>query len=187
MSRAYQIRVSESLTHHVHVDDGIQANLGLLGILGRERAATILADELKARGWTVTDGIAHKQLDDEIEVEIDTQTGTITVRAHHEEEVELSATRQGTSYTPDGSAGEKDRLKAAARAEIDSKAHTLDEAARQKLTERLDAALAAVRPELDEITSAVTRASLIERAGQLGQIVEVAENEAGEMSIRVKL
>lgn len=187
MSRAYQIRVSETLTHHVHVDDGIQANLGLLGILGRERQASLLATELEAHGWTVTDGIGRKQLSDEVEIEIDTATGTITVRAHHEEDVQLSADRSGTSYTPDGSAGEKDRLKAQARAEIDSKARSLDEAARQKLTEKLDAALAAVRPELDEITSAVTRGSLIERAGQMGQIVEVAENAAGEMSIRVKL
>lgn len=186
MSRAYQIRISESVTHHIHVDDGIQANLGLLGILGRERSASLLADALADRGWTIKDGVGTKSLTDEIEVEVDLASGTITVRAHHEDKVDLSAERQGTSYTPEGGA-DKERLQAAAKAELDAKARNLDEAAKAKLTEALDQALAGLRPELDEVTSAVTRAALIERAGQMGQIMEVAENAAGEMSIRVKL
>lgn len=186
MSRAYQIRVAESLTHHVRVDDGIQANLGLLGILGRERSASLLAEELTARGWTVEDGVGRKELGEGIEVEIDTQTGTVTVRAHHEEQVELSATREARSYDERGAA-DRARLEAAVRAELDAKAKSADSSAQEKLGERLDQALAGVRPELDEITGAVTRRALVERAGQLGQIVEVAENATGEMTIRVKL
>jgi hypothetical protein len=186
MSRAYQIRVSESLTHHVHVDDGIQANLGLLGILGQERSAALLASELTERGWTVTEGKGVKQLDNGVEIEIDTATGTVNVRAHHEEEVKISAEREGRSYDERGGA-DRARLETAVRADLTAKAKSADAAAQEQLSERLDQALAGVRTELDEITGAVTRRALIERAGQMGQIMEVAENAAGEMTIRVKL
>jgi hypothetical protein len=43
MSRAYHARVAASLTHHSKVDDGIEARLELLDIVGLERTAAHLS------------------------------------------------------------------------------------------------------------------------------------------------
>ncbi|MEZ4238805.1 MAG: hypothetical protein R3F59_22160 [Myxococcota bacterium] len=186
MSRAYQIRVAETLTHHVRVDDGIQTNLELIGVLVPERTAEIVAQELEQRGYTIDGTKARREVAPGIVVEVDTLEGTVNVRATAEQEIELSAERTVRSYQPDGGDA-KDSASEALKSDLARQAAEQDEEARQALSDRLDAALAEIKPELDAVADAVTRAALKERAGQMGEIMEISENEAGEMTIRVRV
>jgi hypothetical protein len=186
MSRAYQIRVAESLTRHVRVDDGIQTRLDLIGILGPDRTAALLADELRARDFTVEDGVARREVEPGIVIEVDTRDGTVHVRATAEAELSLSQERVVRSYQPAGGeveADARDKLRQELARDLVKQGEDIERA----LSERLDRVLAEVKPELDAVTDAVTRAALKERAGQLGEVVEVSENEAGEMTIRVRV
>jgi hypothetical protein len=186
MSRAYQIRVSETLTHHVHVEDGIQTRLELIGILSPDRTSGLLADELTSRGFTVEDGVARREVEPGIVLQVDTRDGTVSVLARAEDEVELSAEQSTRSYQPEGGAVEAD-LRQRVRSELQREARARDEEARKALSDRLDRVLAGVKPELDAVADAVTRSALKERAGQLGEVLEVSENAAGEMTIRVRV
>ncbi|MGZ3478136.1 MAG: hypothetical protein ACXVCJ_26805, partial [Polyangiales bacterium] len=60
MSRAYRIRVSESIERIVHVEDGVATSLEILPILPKERMQELLAKELEGAGLTVKDGVAQK-------------------------------------------------------------------------------------------------------------------------------
>ena len=56
MSRAYRIRLSESLRRHIEVDDGICSSLELLDVLPREQMAELLARELEGAGFEEREG-----------------------------------------------------------------------------------------------------------------------------------
>lgn len=185
MSRAYQVRVAHSLTHHVHVEDGIEAKLDLLGIVAPGRMAQLLGDELGTRGFEVENGVAVR-VDGDTRIEVELLTGTVRVVLTAEAEVALAAERTSRTYE-ERAATEQQRLADEVRAELARRAAEADEAARKVLSEKLEKVLVEVKPELDAAVDAVTRAALRERAAQLGQIMEVTENEAGEMTIRVRV
>lgn len=187
MSRVYQIQVSEGVVHRVHVEDGIQTQLELVQILDSGRTGELLLEEAESRGFRREDGGAVKDAAEGIQVVIKPD-GSVTVRAVHEETVELKGTAKG-SYDDDFStkAAAEAKLAEVIRGQLRGEAAQRDEAARKLLSDRLDKVLAEVKPELDAIANGVTRSALKERAGQLGEVTSVTENEAGEMTIRVRV
>jgi hypothetical protein len=80
VSRAIEIRVSESVVRTVHVEDGVQAAIELLPILPAARMAELLAKELAERGFTRDGDLARRTSDDGVEVAIDLRAGTVTAR-----------------------------------------------------------------------------------------------------------
>ena len=186
MSRAIQIRVSESLVRTVHVEDGVQSPLELLPILAKDRLGELLAVELEALGFVRQGDLATRSDPDGIVVEVDLRAATVTVKLGATSRVEesLELTR---STAEELSAGAEDRLRGEAIKELDARLDRRTEALRRKVTATLEAKLGDLKAELDGAIGRTTVAALTERAGQLGQIESVVGDEAGNVTIRVKL
>jgi hypothetical protein len=60
MSRAIQIRVSESVVRTVHVEDGVQSPLEMLPILAPDRMGELLARELEELGFERDGKVARR-------------------------------------------------------------------------------------------------------------------------------
>ncbi|MEN0066353.1 MAG: hypothetical protein AAGA48_29725 [Myxococcota bacterium] len=186
MSRAYEIRVARSLTSHKRIEDGIEARLELLPILDRERTGSLLAEQLKERGWTIEEGVAKREVDG-VKVEVDTTTGTITLRTDKDLTITVEGERRKRSWderaTQDQKVLEQELDQALERSVEEKTQKELDQ-----LSEQLERVLTEIKPELDQATDAVNRTALREKAAQLGQIMDIAEDgESGEMTIRVKV
>src|SRR5262245_28388463 len=97
MSRAYRIRVRESLRRHVRAKDSVSTQLELLGILPAEQMAELLAEELQRRGFQ-RQGEKLVRQDNETRVSIEPASGTVTVQAETEKVVEQAGEKEGYSY-----------------------------------------------------------------------------------------
>ncbi|HHO51747.1 MAG TPA: hypothetical protein ENK18_12945 [Deltaproteobacteria bacterium] len=186
MSRAYEIRVKRSLVHHRRVEDGIEARLELLPIAAPERTSDLLAAELAERGWEIVDGVARRSVDGVV-VEVDTTTGTVALRAEEQidESYEVERTRRVYEERADQT---RNQLADAADAELAARAAEREQEAQDDLAIRLEGVLTGMKAELDEVSNGVNRSALRERAAQMGEIIDVAEDpESGEMTIRVKV
>lgn len=186
MSRSIQIRVSESVVRTVHVEDGVQTPLEVLPILAAERMAELLAVELAALGFARDGDVASRTDPDGVEIRIDLRAATVTVKLAADkklaEEVELSA----RAYA--GREGEeRERLRDEAIGELDDRLARETEALRKNITRTLEAKLGDLKRELDGAIGRATVAALTERAGQLGRIEDVVADQAGNVTIRVKV
>jgi hypothetical protein len=189
MSRAYRIRISETLERIVHVEDGVATTLEVLPILPRERMTELLARELTAAGLTVDDGIARRtttSAEGDVTLTVDVATGEVTVRVERGEEIRLSAEHERVVATPGAEA--EARLRAEVQGKLERDAERAADEARQKATARLEAELRDARVELDRVVHRVTAAALKEKAAQLGDVEEIVEDEAaGVLTIRVRV
>lgn len=181
MSRAYRIRVSETETKVVHVDDGIELQLELLDVLPRERLSALLRRELVAEGFSEReDGSFQKEVEG-IQVVVDASTGTVTIRRDESHEVEGSASAVVLSTE----AAEGQRIASDAVAtQIEQETQRLQD----ELTESLEQHLPAIRKMLDRLSTRVVAEALKERAAELGEIEEISEDpDTGSLTIRVKV
>lgn len=192
MSRAYQIRVSESVTRVVHVEDGVQMTLDLLPVLPAERLSVLLRDELLRRGFAETDEaavVAREQ--NGVVVTVDTATGEVRVSAQTDTTVSETSDKTESIYRADDSEPTPESIAAAhARVRQDLEARIDRDEARMKreVTERLERELQGITPEINEVTNRVTRTALEEKARQMGDIEQITHNEeTGGMVIRVRL
>jgi hypothetical protein len=186
VSRAIQVRVSESVVRTVHVEDGVQAPLEMLPVLAADRMAELLAHELAGLGFTRDAMIARRVDDDGVEITVDLAAGTVHVKlaagAELAEEIEVSARAAAEQRGP-----VEDRLRDDAMRELDQRLTAQTEALRQKVTAQLERKLGDLRAELEGAIGRATVAALTERAGQLGEIESVVADEAGNVTIKVKL
>lgn len=190
MSRAYRIRVSETLERVIHVEDGVATQLELLPILPKERMQEILAQELAAAGLSVEDGVAKrvtKTKEGEITLAVDVATGEVSVRVTREQDVSLKTTRERV-VAEERRAGVEDSLRQEAQKVLEQEADRAAEEARKAATARLEAELRDARGELDRVVHRVTAQALKEKAATMGDIEEVSEDEeAGVLTIRVRV
>lgn len=188
MSRAILVRVSESVSRVVHVEDGVQAPLEMLPILAPERQAEILAKELEGLGFEREGDTAKRTEQDGTEVTIDLKGATVSVKLGASAELQESLERQARSYDD---ARDKDKVEDNLRdqviAELDERLKEKTEAMRRQVTQQLEKKLGDLRSELDGAVGRATVEALTERAGQLGAIESVHGDEAGNVTIKVKL
>ncbi len=187
MSRAYSIRVSESIREHVHVADGVQTRLEVLAILSEEEMAELVAAELIKLGFECEDDVLTRKGEDGVEISVDAKTATITVRLEAESEVDESIERQARIYEEALTRG-TEQLRNRVNAELKGRV----EAEREKLTGEVAATLEAklrdLRRELDGAATRATAEALKIRAAQLGEIQQIDENaETGELTVKVKV
>src|SRR4051794_16140956 len=97
MSRAYRIRVSESVTKVLRAHDSVSTQLEVLEILPREQMAGLLAEELQRRGFTDEKGQQVRR-DGAVKISIDPQTATVTVSVEGCKEVELTREADATVW-----------------------------------------------------------------------------------------
>jgi hypothetical protein len=186
MSRAYRVRVRESVRHTVRAEDHVSTSLELLEILPREEMAELLRQELAGRGFH-EEGKALVRRGDGLTIEVDPATGSVTARAEVAEEVEHHAEREGFADTDWGTRG-RERAEAALREglreELEARAGRGDARVQKKATELLEGALVDLRDELDRVVNRVTAEALKRKAARLGQIKEMTEDpEAGSLTI----
>jgi hypothetical protein len=169
----------------VHVEDGVRAPLEVLPVLPAERMAELLARELEAIGF-VRDGNLATRVDDGIEITVDLAAGNITVRLAADTSIAAESNRSVRTYDEARDSAEE-RLRGEALGEIEAKLAAKTEEIRREISARLEGKLADLRAELDAAVGRATVAALTERATQLGQVEEVVADDAGNVTIRVKL
>ncbi|MBA3819432.1 MAG: hypothetical protein H0X17_11110 [Deltaproteobacteria bacterium] len=186
MSRAIQIRVSESVVRTVHVEDGIQSPLEMLPILAPGRMGELLAAELEAQGFERDGATATRTDPDGIEVTVDLASATVSVKIGATADLaESIERRQNVGIEIQESA--ETRLRDDVIRDLDDRLAARTEDLRREITQRLEKKLGDLRTELDGAVGRATVAALTERASQLGQIESVVGDEAGNVTIKVKL
>jgi len=186
VSRAIQVRISESVVRTIHVEDGVASPLEMLPILPPERMAELLARELEALGF-VRDGRTCKRTEpDGIEVTVDLETSTVAVKLGAGAQIAESIER-----TMQVAIENKDLAEASVRntmvRDLDARVADQTEELRRAVTARLEAKVADLKVELDGAIGRATVGALTEKASQLGQIESTHEDEAGNVTIRVRL
>jgi len=170
----------------IHVEDGVVSPLEMLPILPPERMVERLADELVGLGF-VRDGDTCKRIEhDGTEITIDLAAATVAVKlaagAQIAETVERSV-RVASEHESRAEAG----LRSDAIRELDERLAARAEELRREVTAQLEAKLADLKRELDGAIGRATIGALTEKAAQLGRIEETHQDDAGNVTIRVRL
>ena len=186
MSRAIQIRVSESVVRTVHVEDGVESPLEMLPILAPERMGDLLAKELEAQGFVRDGNTATRKDKDGIEITVDLERATVSVKIGASEKLEEAIDRRA-SVGIERQEQAEESLRDEVMRDLDERLKNRTEELRKDVTKRLEKKLGDLRRELDGAVGRATVEALTERAAQLGQIESVVGDEAGNVTIKVKL
>jgi hypothetical protein len=189
MSRAYRIRVKESISTDLSASDEVCSDLEILEILPGDQMADLLEGELKGRGFEEKDGKLVRTKDG-VTVTVDPKSGEIGVKAEKQEKVELETEKEGWGYDDVGPHAKQMRknLSDQAKAELERRAEKQKERLQGEATEKLEGVMEDVRKELNDAVNSITREALKRKAAQLGQIKEMTEDpEAGSLTIKVEV
>jgi hypothetical protein len=186
MSRAYRVRVSESLRQVVRGEDSVGTTLEILEILPCESIAELLREELLRRGFE-DKGSSLVRAGGGVVIEVDPASGEVTVRSEVSEEYADEGEMQGYADEDRGKAGLKkaeESLREQLKKKLAEGAEAKAAEVRERATARLEAELEGLRAELDQVVNRVTAEALKRKAAQLGQIKEMTENpEEGSLTI----
>src|SRR5438105_12407077 len=105
MSRAYRIKVKESVTREVRAEDSIRTQIELLEVLPPEQMGDLLAQELEKRGFERQDDGTLVRNGDGVMVSVEPCTGEVTITAEAEQTVEVEGSREGFGCDDVGRAG----------------------------------------------------------------------------------
>ena len=188
MSRAYRIRISESLRRHIKVDDGIQSTLEILDVLPPEQTQVLLERELEAAGFEQDeDGMWQRIDEDGVIVRIDAKESTVTISAAADEEVDISRERVVSAWA-ENDARTREQGRKRLNAELEQEVGEREKDLQAEVTKRLEGKLGDLRRELDGISNRVTAEALKQKAASMGEVQEVSEDpETGSLTIRVKI
>ena len=189
MSRAYRIRVRESLNRDIAASDQISTCLELLDILPEDQMADLLAGELQRRGFESRDGKLYREQDG-VRVVVDPQSGQITIEAEQTERLQLQVEAEGRAWDDIGPSSENIRNQLSKNLRKDLERISEEEKNRLQLqaSEKLEASLEQLRRELDEVVNRVTAEALKQKAASMGQIKELTEDErTGSLTIKLEL
>jgi FtsH ternary system domain X5 len=185
MSRAYRIRVRESLRKVLRVEDQVSTQLELLALLPPEQMAELLTMELEQRGFQ-RDGDRLVRRQSGIAVSVEPATGTVTVRAAESHSIDVE--QEDTGFATDDGGQSAKRVEKHLRRQLQESlkqhADTEKAALQAQVTGKLEAHLGDVRKELDQVVNRVTAEALKRKAAQLGTIKQVTEDaQSGSMTI----
>lgn len=189
MSRAYRIRVRESLRQVIRASDHVSTRLELLPVLPAEQMGGLLAEQLQQAGfreqggkWTRTEG--------DLRIVVDCETGEVTVAASQRRSLELEASKEGRAFDdiPRSRQQVEEALRGELRKSMQQEADQQNQQLQRQVTDQLEASLGDVRRELDLAVNKATAAALKIKASQLGQIQKVTEDAAtGAVTIVVEV
>ena len=186
MSRSIQVRVSESIVRTIHVEDGVASPLEMLPILPAAQMAELLAKELLALGFVRDGGTCKRTEADGTEVTVDLEAATIAVKLAAGAQIDESIERTVRVDVEREAVVEADLRDRMVR-ELDARVADKADALRRVVTAQLEAKIAELKVELDRAIGRATVGALTEKAAQLGQIESTHEDEAGNVTIRVRL
>src|SRR5262245_3074559 len=170
MSRAYRIRVRESLKRLLRAHDRVSTQLELLEILPPEQMTALLEQELLNRGFQKQGNVLARQQKGGVIVAVDPASGSVTVRAEASERVELEGQREGRAYDDAGPHARevKKRLQEELQKSLTRQADEKTAKLQQQVTDKLEVQLGDLRQELDQVVNRVTADALKQKAAQLG-------------------
>ncbi len=185
MSRAYRIKVSESLQKIIRAHDHVSTQLEILHVLPHEQMAELLAAELQNRGFEEKSGRLTRERNGVI-VTIDAEEGTVEVSVSDRQQVELQAEQIGWAADQGGKHEKEARaaLQRQVQNQLEQEAGRHQEKLQSQITDQLEAQLNDLRRELNEVSNRVTAEALKRKAAQMGRIKQVSEDpQAGSMTI----
>jgi hypothetical protein len=186
MSRAYRVKVRESLSQVVWGEDSVGTTLEILEILPCESMAELLREELLRRGFEVK-GESLVRAGDGVVIEVDPSSGEVTVRAEVSREYANEGEMQGYADEDHGKTGLKraeDALREQLKKKLAEGAEAKAAEAREQATERLESELQGLKAELDQVVNRVTAEALKRKAAQIGQIKQMTEDpQDGSLTI----
>jgi FtsH ternary system domain X5 len=186
MSRAYRIRVRESLQRVLRARDHVSTQLEVLEILPADQMAQLLAEELERRGFHRR-GKTLSRRHEGITIQIDPETATVSVHAEAEDRVELEAEKHAVLDRDMGRAQTEKTAEAARqglRRDLEKQAARKEAEIQQQVTEKLEGSLTDLRQELNQVVNRVTAEALKKKAAQIGQIKEMTEDrQSGTLTI----
>lgn len=188
MSRSYRIQVSKEISRVVHIEDGVVAPLELLSILPCEQMAQLLEAQLKEEGYEIEDGIARRELEDDIVIEVNIPEGEVALKVQGEKKMKADVKVDvwaDTDYGP-----QKQQEQAALQREegrVQKSMDKAEESLKREATKRLEGQLRDLRLQLNHTVGEVTKAALKIKAKSMGSVEEMAEGQDGSMEIKVRL
>lgn len=186
MSRAFRIKVQESLRRVIKASDHVGTKLELLPVLPPESMAELLASELEGKGFA-RDGDILKRTNGGVTVEIDPVTGDVKLSSDVCDEREFKKTGEtfgDTDWARKQTNKVRDQLRKDTQAELEEQAAKAEQRLTEKATEQLEDGLRDLQAELDGIVNRVTTQALKQKAASLGEIKSVTEDtDNGSMTI----
>lgn len=188
MSRAYRIKVKESIRRVIRAEDHVSSELEILEILPGDQMAAILADELARQGFERQGDVAKRQ-GKGTTISVDLKTGAVTVRAESIAELDIAGEKEGFAYEESSSHSDATaRTRKALIEELEKKATAHRADLQKQVTDSLEAQLNDLRAELHGAVNRATARALKQKAAQLGQIKTITEDtEAGTLTIVVEV
>ncbi|HLW68792.1 MAG TPA: hypothetical protein VKS79_25975 [Gemmataceae bacterium] len=191
MSRAYRIRVQESLTRDLRAEDSIETQLEILEILPPEQMGELLAQELEQRGFErQNDGTLLRHEDNGTSVEVEPCTGKVVIRSEAKETVILEGSKEGFGYEDFGARRKQveENLSKELQEDLAQRAERQQGEMQTETTNRLQKELDDLQPEVAEVIHRVTAEALKRKASQMGEIKEISEDaESGSLTIKVEV
>jgi hypothetical protein len=180
MSRAYRIKVSETIRKVIRAEDHVRTQLELLQILPADQMADLLAEELVKQGFE-REGNTVTRTDEEITVTVDLETGEVKVQVESSEAISLEGERTGLTYDDAGPTRKEAEanLRKNLQKDLESDAEQQTKELQKQVTDKLEGHLADIRKELDQAVNKATAEALKQKAAQIGQIKEVTEDQDG--------
>ena len=185
MSRAYRIKVSESLNRIIRASDHVSTQLELLEILPCETMAELLEQELSALGFEREGDVLVREQNGVV-VAVDPESGVITARIEAGQKLQLEREGEANVYDFGRETAQQiqDARRDQLRQEMEKEAKKEQEELQKEVTDRLEAELMDLRKELDQAVNRVTASALKQKAAQLGQIKAMTEDqESGSLTI----
>jgi hypothetical protein len=185
MSRAYRIRVRESLKRVLRAHDRVCDQLEILEILPRQQMGALLEQELLGRGFQRRGEVLVRQQNG-VTVTVDPAAGTVTLEAEAARKIELEAEKEGRAFDDVGPTSREVRksLREEARRSLAGQAEQQQTELETGVADELQDVLGAVRGELDQVVNRVTAQALKQKAAQLGEIKQITEDpETGSLTI----
>ena len=191
MSRAYRIRVQESLTRDLTAEDCIESRLEILGILPPEQMGELLAQELEQRGFERQDDeTLLRREENGTSVEVEPCTGKVTIRSKTKETVTLEGNKEGYGYEDFGPRRQRveEGLSKELKEDLEHRAERHQGEMQTAASEKLQKELEKMQPEVAEVIHRVTAEALKRKASQMGEIKEISEDaESGSLTIKVEV
>ena len=190
MSRAYRIKVKESISRQVKGSDEISTTLEVLEILPPEAMAELLRKGLADRGYTEQEDGTFIRNEGSTTITVDPCSGEVTVKSDVSQDVELQAEGEASAWDDVGpsEAATRARVSANLQQQLEKQAEKEGERLQSEATTELEKKLEELQPELGKLVNEVTRQALKEKAKQMGTIKEISEDaESGNLTIKVEV
>lgn len=182
MSKCYRVRAKGVRQRIVQTQKSRKHRLELLPILSPERMRAEVSEELKNHGFERDLDHSMKRQDEEVDLIWDESSGLFEIRITHRERIRAEVDGEIEAETPDEKTATEHHLER----QLSIQEQAIDQKLEQDFAALLDRLDQDLEPLLLEVQQAAHKKALIEKAGRLGEI-ETVEDQNGEVVIRVKV